>query len=242
MIILDRMIFTTRLALSCLMVALTVALCAQSNPPVTDHWQMSVGAQYGRGIKSNSFSGQALDAWSYGGNLAYALVRPKLTMTSFMYVGFQQLSAAGEGIVAPDVLGFEETLQVDNFIFGPGFELKLNNKSKYHPLLGAQAFFGVPISSSYTFQNTGGDVPINLPSFYEVKGGASLYTSGQLFVGVERLINEKIQLRVKGALGEHYQFATWQLPFPIFPFYTFRNAQLVKGDYWQASLEVTHRL
>ena len=161
-----------------------------------------------------------------------------------MYAGLQQIRAEGRDVVAPAFFNFEETLRVGNLIFGPGLALKLNNKGKYHPLIGAQAFWGGAVNSEYRFDNNGMVLFLTepLPIFYEVKGGAGTFTGGQIFAGFERVFTEKIQLRIKGALGGHYQFASWELPFPIYPFYDYRKAQLIRGGYWQASLEVIHRL
>lgn len=236
------MVSTTRLALFCLVVILSFPLCAQSVPPVSRHWQMSVGAQYAQGRKSNVYSTQSLDAFSFGGNLEYVFTLSKIKMACFMYVGFQQLRAEGTDVVAASFFGLEETLSIDNVIFGPGLEFKLNNKGKYHPFFGAQSYFGFSVSSEYDFQNTGMNEQYILPSAYRVTGGAGLYTGGQLFTGLERAFNEKNQLRIKAALGQHYQFASWQLPYPIYFVRSGKNAQLVRGGYWQASVEVIHRL
>ena len=238
------MILTTRLVAFCLMVVLSFPLCAQSSPPGSRYWQMSVGAQYGQGRATNLFEVQPLEAFSYGGNMEYVLTLPKLIMTFSMYAGFQQLRAEGKDIVTPPFFDLEETLRIDNLIFGPGLELKLNNQGKYHPLIGAQAFWGGAVNSEYNFEDTAmvGLFIDSVPSKFQVKGGAGLYNGGQIFAGLERVLTEKIQLRVKGVLGGHYQFATWNFPFPVLPFYTFRNAQLIRGGYWQASLEVIHRL
>lgn len=238
------MILMTRLASFYLILVLSFPLSAQSVPPVSHHWQMSVGAQYAQGRATNLFAAQPLEAFSYGGNLEYVLVLPKLTMTYLLYVGFQQLKAEGKDIVAPRFLDLEETLRVDNIVIGPGLEVKLNNKGKYHPLIGAQAFWGASVNSEYTFENMAmvevfmGPLPVTS----QIKNGAGLYTGGQIFAGLESVLTEKIQLRVKGALGGHYQFASWQLPFPIYPFYAKNNTQLIRGGYWQASVEVIHRL
>ena len=200
------MILTTRLASFYLILVLSFPLCAQSSPPGSRYWQMSVGAQYGQGRATNLFEVQPLEAFSYGGNMEYVLTLPKLIMTFSMYAGFQQLRAEGKDIVTPAFFDLEETLRIDNLIFGPGLELKLNNQGKYHPLIGAQAFWGGAVNSEYNFEDTAmvGLFIDSVPSKFQVKGGAGLYNGGQIFAGLERVLTEKIQLRVKGVLGGHY--------------------------------------
>ncbi|WP_367392721.1 hypothetical protein [Lewinella sp. LCG006] len=166
-------------------------------------------------------------------------------MTCFLHAGFQQLRAEGEDVIVDRIYGLEETLRIDNILMGPGLELKLNNGGKYHPLLGGQAFLGFSVNSEYSFDNIGTSLLLvnPLPIIYEVKGGAGLYSGAQVFAGLESVFTEKIQLRIKACLGEHFQFASWQLPEPLNLLQPdSNNAQLIKGGYWQASLEVIHRL
>ncbi|WP_156825846.1 hypothetical protein [Lewinella cohaerens] len=237
------MISINRLALFFLLIVWSFSLYAQSTPSSSRHWQLSGGIQYSQGRSTNSHAVQPLDAFSYGGNLEYVCRFPKLTTSYFVYMGFQQLRAEGKDIAVAGLYGLEETLRIDNVVFGPGFELKLNNKGNYQAFLGAQAFWGFSIDSEYSFENVGMTELLILPAAYQVKGGAGLYNAGQVFAGLERVFTEKIQLRLKAGLGEHFQFASWQLPELLYLTQSDRNnVQLIKGGYWQASLEVVCRL
>ncbi|MGH1433645.1 MAG: hypothetical protein ACRBG0_04205 [Lewinella sp.] len=230
---------TTRLIIFCLTATLSLPVDAQSVLPVSDHWQISVGAQYAEGRNTNLYDARPLNTFSCGGNLEYVLTLPKLIVTIFMHVGYQELRVQGKSFVTAPFWNMEETISVDNIRGGPGLELRLNSKGKLHPLLGAQAYWGRAVNSKYQYQSIEGNTPYDLPIDLSIKGGAGLYTGGQVFAGLEKVFTEKIQLRIKAALGGHYQFASWELPFPLQPD---GGAQLIKGGYWQASLEAVHRL
>lgn len=230
---------TTRLIIFCLTVTLSLPLYTQTVLPVSDHWQISVGAQYAEGRNTKLHDAKPLGMFSCGGNLEYVLTLPKLMMTIFLHVGYQELRVQGESFVTAPFWNMEETISIDNIRGGPGFELKLNNKGSLHPLLGAQASWGRSLNSEYQYESIEGNTPYDLPIDLSITGGAGLYTSGQVFAGVEKAFTEKIQLRIKTALGGHYQFASWELPFPLQPD---GGAQLIKGGYWQASLDVVCRL
>lgn len=233
------MILTIRLALICLIMNMWFPLCAQSSSSESRNLQVSAGAQYDQSRNTISYSASPLEAFSFGANLEYVVALPRIKIIYFGHLGFQQIRGEGYGIAYGSDFGLEETLSIDNIRTGVGLSLKLNNKGKFHPLLGAQAYLGFPVNSEYAFQNVRMDERFDLPLTFSAKGGAGLYNSGQLFAGLERELTAKTQLRLKAALGQHYQYASWELPFP---FESSEKAQLVKGGYWQTSLEVIHRL
>ncbi|WP_367392720.1 hypothetical protein [Lewinella sp. LCG006] len=232
------MISTTRFLLFCLLVTLGFSLCAQSPSAGTRNWQISAGAQYAQSVNTLTYSASAVDAFCFGANLEYVVTLPRIKIIYAAHLGFQQIRGEGDKVLYSNDFGLDENLRIDNIRTGAGLSLKLNNKGKYHPLLGAQAYLGFPVNSEYTFRNVGMDEQYNLPAFYSAKGGAGLYNSGHFFAGLERELGAKTQLRLKAALGQHYQYASWELPFL---FETYSKAQLAKGGYWQASLEVVHR-
>lgn len=233
------MISTTRFLLFCLLVTLGFSLCAQSPSSSTRNFQMSAGAQYDQSRNTITYPASPLDAFSFGANLEYVVALPRVKIIYAAHLGFQQIRGEGYNISYSNDFGLEENLRIDNIRTGVGLSLKLNNKGKFHPLLGAQAYLGFPINSEYAFQNVRMDERFDLPLTFSAKGGAGLYNSGQLFAGLERDFGVKTQLRLKAALGQHYQYASWEIPFPLEPY---SKAQLVKGGYWQTSLEVVHRL
>ncbi|WP_044086248.1 hypothetical protein [Lewinella cohaerens] len=235
------MILITRLALFCLMVNLYFPLCAQSPQSDSRHWQFSAGVQYDQGRNTITDPAPPLSSLSIGGNFEYVITFPRIKLVYFANLNFQRIEGEGSLIAYQNDFGLEETLSIDNIRTGPGIALKLNNKGRLHPLLGAQAFLGFPVNAEYDFQNVRMDIQYDLPLSFNAKGGASLYTGGQLFAGIEMTFSAKSKLRLKAALGQQSQFASWELPSPFLtPLY--ERARLIKGGYWQASLEVVHDL
>ncbi|MGH1433646.1 MAG: hypothetical protein ACRBG0_04210 [Lewinella sp.] len=233
------MVLITRLVLFCLMANLWFPLYSQSTESDSRHWQISAGVQYDQSRNTFTYPAPPASSFSFGGNFEYVIALPRIKMTYFVYLGFQQIRGEGYNVAYDNDYGLEETLRVDNLRAGPGFALTLNNKGWCHPLFGVQAFLGVPVNTEYGFHNARMDVQYDLPLFFSAEGGAGVYTGGHFFAGLEIDVTAKSLLRIKAALGDHYQYASWELPSP---FEGNEKARLVKGGYWQASFEVVHHL
>lgn len=222
------MIFT-RLFFSLSLIFLFQLLPAQSN------WQISGGLEVQKGRNTYTNKAQPITAYNSVVNLERIIDFPKSRATIVLHLGWQYLSGSGSDILYAEIPGVMEELKAENLLIGPGLQLSLWKRRDYHPIIGLQIYFGMPMGAEYKAENQSMDGTIGLPSVFTATGGTMKQVGMNMFAGLERRIGERSSLRLKLGAGQHSQFRSWKAK-------EVYHRVLLKGGLWMASMEVAYQL